>query len=138
MFILKQNKYIAPPAPPALRSRNNQPSDSRSRYVRKQQFPFQTIANWLTISDEIEIRKCCLIYKRIDGLTPDYIDDILVRNADLHLRTTRHSNVNLVCPRYKRAGADLEVSRINQIQNLKFKIPVNNNPIGQVFVRNYS
>ena len=35
-------------------------------------------------------------------------------------------------------GADLEVSRINQIQNLKFKIPVNNNPIGQVFVLNYS
>ena len=69
--------------------------------------------NWLTNSDEIEIRKCCLIYKRIYGLTPDYIDNILVRNADLHLRTTRHSNVNLVCPRYKReseGGRTFQVS----------------------------
>ena len=24
--------------------------------------------NWLTVFDEIEIRKCCLIYKRINGL----------------------------------------------------------------------
>ena len=46
-------------------------------------------------------------------LTPDYIDDILVRNADLHLRTTRHYNVNLVCPRYKReseGGRTFQVS----------------------------
>jgi hypothetical protein len=29
---------------------------------------------------------------------------MLVRNADTHSRSTRHSSVNLVCPRYKRAS----------------------------------
>ena len=28
--------------------------------------------NWLTTSDEMKIRKCCLIFKRINGLTPSY------------------------------------------------------------------
>ena len=54
--------------------------------------------SWLAISDEMEIKKCCLIYKRNNGLTPNYINDILVRNADTHSRLTRHCNINLVCP----------------------------------------
>ena len=80
--------------------------------------------NWLTISDEIEIRKCCLIYERIYGLTPDYIDDIPVKNTDLHLRTTRHSNVNLVCPRYNRES---EGGRTFQVSGTKLwnTIPTN-------------
>ena len=76
--------------------------------------------NWLTISDEIEIRKCCLIYKSNNGLTPNYIDNILVRNAELHLRTTRYCDVNLVCPRYKReseGGRTFQVSAGSKLWN---------------------
>ncbi len=58
--------------------------------------------NWLTIRDEVEIRKCCVIYKRNNGLTPSYINNILVRNVDTHSRSARHCDVNLVCPKYKR------------------------------------
>ena len=58
--------------------------------------------NCLTISDEMKIRKCCLICKRINSLTPNYIDNILVWNVDTHSRSTRHSHINLVCFRYKR------------------------------------
>ena len=69
--------------------------------------------NWLTISDEMKIRKCCLICKRINGLTPNYIDNVLVRKVDTHSRSTRHCNINLVCPRYKReseGGRSFQVS----------------------------
>ena len=35
--------------------------------------------------------------------TPSYIDKLLKRNSEIHGRTTRHSNLNLVCPNwYKR------------------------------------
>ena len=57
--------------------------------------------NWLPIRDETAICECCLIYKRINGPVPDYIDDILKRNADLHTRSTRNASVNLVCPKFK-------------------------------------
>ena len=57
---------------------------------------------WIPIKDEISIRKCSLIYKRNNGLTPTYINDMLIRNSDVHTRSTRHSGYNLVCPKYKR------------------------------------
>ena len=80
--------------------------------------------NWLAISDEMEIKKCCLIYNRNNGLTTNYINDILVRNADTHSRLTRHCNINLVCPRYKR---DTEAGRTFQVSDTKLwnTLPVN-------------
>ena len=69
--------------------------------------------NWLPIRDEIAICKYCLIYMRINGAVPDYIDDILNRNADLHTRSTRKVSINLVCPKFKReteGGRTFEVT----------------------------
>lgn len=57
---------------------------------------------WIPIRDEISIRKCSLVYKRNNDLTPTYINEMLIRNSDVHTRSTRHSGYNLVCPRYKR------------------------------------
>ncbi len=81
--------------------------------------------NWLTIRDEIEIRKCCVIYKRNNGLTPSYINDILVRNVDTHSRSTRHCDVILVWPKYKRAR-ESEGDRTFQVSGTKLwhAIPV--------------
>jgi hypothetical protein len=57
---------------------------------------------WIPIRDEISIRKCNLVYKRNNDLTPTYINEMLIRNSGVHTRSTRHSGYNLVCPRYKR------------------------------------
>ena len=35
-------------------------------------------------------------------LAPSYINDLLIRNCDIHNRNTRYSKLNLNCPRYKR------------------------------------
>ena len=43
-----------------------------------------------------------LVYKRINRLTTSYINDLLIRNCDVHNRNTRYSKLNLNCPRYKR------------------------------------
>ena len=79
--------------------------------------------NWLPIRDEIAIRKYCLIYKRINSAVPDYINDILKRNADLHTRLTRNASINLVCPKFKR---ETEGGRTFQVTSAKLwnSIPV--------------
>ena len=62
---------------------------------------------------KLQYAKCCRIYKRINGAVPDYIDDILKRNADLHTRSTRNASINLVCPKFKReteGGRTVEVT----------------------------
>ena len=33
---------------------------------------------------------------------PSYINDLLIRNCDIHNGNTRYSKLNLNCPRYKR------------------------------------
>ena len=32
---------------------------------------------------------------------PSYLNNLLVRNSEIHNRATRHSNINLMCPKYK-------------------------------------
>ena len=43
----------------------------------------------------IKLQKCCVI-------VICYMNQIFNRNSDMHSRATRHSNFNLVCPRYHR------------------------------------
>ena len=33
---------------------------------------------------------------------PSYLNNLLVRNSEIHNQATRHSNINLMCPKYKR------------------------------------
>ena len=59
--------------------------------------------NWLPYSKQSLIKRCALVYKRLHNyITPIYLSSLLVRNSEIHNRATRHSNINLVCPKYKR------------------------------------
>ena len=58
--------------------------------------------NWLPLKDEIKIQKCSVIFRRIVGESPGYVEKLLTRNVDLGNRFNRHSHINLVCPKYQR------------------------------------
>ena len=59
--------------------------------------------NWLPFTKQSLIKRCALMYKRVHNyITPIYLNSLLVRNSEIHNRATRHSNINLVCPKYKR------------------------------------
>ena len=59
--------------------------------------------NWLPCSKQSLIKRCAVVYKRLHNyITPIYLSSLLVRNSEIHNRATRHSNINLVCPKYKR------------------------------------
>ena len=60
--------------------------------------------NWLPLKDEIKIQKCSVIFRRIVGESPGYVEKLLTRNVDLGNRFNRHSHINLVCPKYHREG----------------------------------
>ena len=49
---------------------------------------------------------CVQVHKRINGLSPGYISDLLVLNSDINERNNRNSSLNLVFPRFK-----LEIER---------------------------
>ena len=54
-------------------------------------------------SAESYVNRCTLTYKRLNGNTPEYINDLLIRNSDTHNRSTRFCNINLMCARFKRS-----------------------------------
>ena len=63
---------------------------------------FNTL-KWVPFNAESYVNRCVLIYKRLNGNTPEYINDLLIRNSDTHNRSTRFCNINLMCPRFKRS-----------------------------------
>ena len=52
---------------------------------------------------ESYLNRCTLTYRRLNGNTPKYINDLLIRNSDTPHRSTRFCNLKLSCPRYKRS-----------------------------------
>lgn len=50
--------------------------------------------NWLPFYKESAIKR--------NYTVPEFIHTMLIRNCDCHNRVTRHSNLNLVTPKYKR------------------------------------
>ena len=59
--------------------------------------------NWLPFIKQSLIKRCALLYKRVHNyITPSYLKSLLVRNSEIHNRATRHSNINLMCLKYKR------------------------------------
>ena len=43
------------------------------------------------------------MYKRVHNyIMPSHLNNLLVRNSEIHNRAARHSNINLICPKYKR------------------------------------
>ena len=59
--------------------------------------------NWLPLTKQSLIKRCALVYKRVHNyIMPSYLNNLLVRNSEIHNRATRHSNINLMCPKCKR------------------------------------
>jgi len=63
---------------------------------------FNTL-NWIPFYRESHINRYALIYKRLQGNTPNYLNKPLVINSNMHMRNTRYCNLNLFCPRYSYA-----------------------------------
>ena len=55
---------------------------------------------WIPFYAESYVNRCTLVYKRLNGNTPEYINDLLIRNSDTHNRSTLFCNLNLSCPEY--------------------------------------
>ena len=106
-----------------------------------------------TTPSESYVNRCTLTYKRLNGNTPEYINDLLIRNSDTHNRSTRFCNLNLGCPRYKRSKEgdrtfamratkewnklSVDLKRSTSVKNFKrsfFKIILNNQILTQLFV----
>ena len=60
---------------------------------------FNTL-NWVPFYRESRINQCALINKRLQGNTPNYFNELLVINSNMHTKNTRYCNLNLFCPRY--------------------------------------
>ena len=59
--------------------------------------------NWLSFTEQSLIKRCALVHKQVHNyIMPSYLNNLLVRNSEIHNRATRHSNINLMCPKYKR------------------------------------
>jgi hypothetical protein len=54
--------------------------------------------------DEVKINKCILVFKKLNGDVPSYIDKLFITNQSIHSRQTRHGGYNLVCPGYTRSS----------------------------------
>ena len=60
--------------------------------------------NWLPFFHEAKINQCPLVYKRLNGVFPDYMLELLKRNIDIRSteRKSRYGSLNLICPKYER------------------------------------
>ena len=75
--------------------------------------------NWLTFLLEAKINQCALVYKRLNGVCPDYMLELLKRNIDIRSteRQCRYGSLNLICPKYKRES---EGARTFQVSATRF------------------
>ena len=48
------------------------------------------------------MNRLLMVYKHLSGDCPSYMSQMLMRNADINERPSRHGLLNLVCPRFKR------------------------------------
>ena len=75
--------------------------------------------NWLPFFHEAKINQCAIVYKRLNGVCPDYMLELLKRNIDIRSteRQTRYGSLNLICPKYKRES---EGARTFQVSATRF------------------
>ena len=60
--------------------------------------------NWLPFFHEANINQCAVVYKRLNGVYPDYMPELFKRNIDIRSTEiqSRYGSLNLICPKYKR------------------------------------
>ena len=75
--------------------------------------------NLLAFFHEGKINQCALVYKRLNGVCPDYMLELLKRNIDTHSseRQSRYGSLNFICPKYKR---EPEGARTFQVSATRF------------------
>ena len=56
---------------------------------------------WIPFYEQHKIDKCIIMYKRINGYLPNYLNEHLILNNKRHSRNTRYSSINAVCPKYR-------------------------------------
>lgn len=57
---------------------------------------------WISFYEKCKIDKASIMFKRIHGALPSYLNEHISINNSRHSRTTRYSNFNVLCPRYNR------------------------------------
>jgi hypothetical protein len=69
----------------------------------------------------VKILKATTAYKRINSESPDSLANMLKLNSSVNSRATRYSNLNFLCPKYKReteGGRAFAVTTIKQWNQL--------------------
>ena len=113
---------------------------------------FNTL-KWVPFYSESYVNRCVLIYKRLNGNTQEYINDLLIRGSDTHNRPTRFCNINLMCPRFKRSTEggrafavratkewnklSVDIKQSTSVKSLKhslFKIILDNQILSKLFL----
>ena len=77
--------------------------------------------SWIPFYNEAYIKRCELAYKRINVTLPNYLNTSLRKNSDVHQRTTRNCNLNLLCPLHKNiseGGRTFAVRTVKDWNNL--------------------
>lgn len=57
---------------------------------------------WIPFYEKCKIDKASIMFKRIHGVLPSYLNEHISINNSRHSRTTRYSNFNVLCLRYNR------------------------------------
>ena len=54
--------------------------------------------DWLSFFHEAKINQCALVYKRLNGVCPNYMLELLKRNIDIRFteRQSRYGSLNLI------------------------------------------
>lgn len=71
---------------------------------------------WIPFYEEAKVAKCSIVYKRIQNSVPTYLMNSLKRNCEIHNRNTRYSNLNFICPKYKRMNAGGRTFNVTAVQ----------------------
>ena len=103
--------------------------------------PLFNSLNWIPFYHESYAIRCSLLLKRILGKTPVYLKQMLQLNSDTDNRSTRFSNLNFNCPRYKNeteGGRTFNVRSIKEWNKLDKDLeePKNAKPLKKKVINN--
>ena len=73
--------------------------------------------NCLPFTKQSLIKRLTLVYNRLDNNfnTPIYIDNLLIKNSDIHQRETRYSDLKLLCAKHTRKTEGGRTFRVTTI-----------------------
>ena len=57
---------------------------------------------WLPFYEDANIARCSIVFKCLHGTLPPYLNQLITVNNQIHSRSTRYCNYNVLCPRYVR------------------------------------